>query len=80
MKRPMFSMLIYRLKEIAKAPNRDALLNEIMSCGFLFLDLTDKQVEQLKNVLKFYYTDLYIVHAEPDEHGFTDEFMYLRFK
>lgn len=61
-------------------PQRTKELNEFMSMGFMFLELTDKQAKQLKSVLKKAFPDKYIEYAEPDEHGFTAEFEYLRFK
>ena len=61
-------------------PEREQNLNVFMSQGYLFLDLTNKQVDVIKNLFKTEYSDEYVEYNEPDEHGFTSEFRYLRFK
>lgn len=59
---------------------RKIALQIFMQQGYLFLDLTDKQVSKLKAVLKGLYPDIYKEYNKPDGNGFTSEFMYLRFK
>lgn len=78
----VFKRMCDCLTEISKLnePVRENNLKLFMSQGYLFLDLTDKQVNKLKDVLKSNYPDKYITYSEPDEHGFTAEFEYLRFK
>ena len=61
-------------------PDRERRLNETMSAGYLFITLTDRQVRELKALLKRDFPDKYIEYAEPDSNGFTAEFEYLRFK
>ena len=70
------------LIEISKhsGEQKERELNLFMSQGYLFLDLTDKQVSKIKTVFKENYSDEYKEYNEPDEHGFTSEFRYLRFK
>ncbi len=70
------------LAEISKLnePARENNLKLFMSQGYLFLDLTEKQIEKLKSVLAVNYPDKYVVYDEPDQHGFISEFEYLRFK
>ena len=82
MKTMIFTHMCDCLKGIAQEPEpkRTADLRLFMSQGYLFLDLTENQIRQLKQVLSYYFTDLYIVYKEPDENGYTAEFMYLRFK
>lgn len=78
----VFKRMCDNLIEISKL-NEHAKENHLklfMSQGYLFLNLTDKQVEKLKNVLKAYFTDKYKEYNKPDEHGFIAEFEYLRFK
>ena len=71
-----------RLTQIAHydEPYRNDTLKVFMSQGYLFLELTNKQVEKLKALFKAEYPDKFVVYAEPDEHGFTAEFEYLCFK
>lgn len=78
----VFKRMCECLAEISKlnSPVRENKLKLFMSQGYLFLDLTDKQVNKLKAVLKSNYPDRFIEYSEPDEHGFTAEFEYLRFK
>ena len=78
----VFKTMCVNLVEISKLnePERERHLNLFMSQGYLFLNLTDKQVYKLKELLKAKYSDLYIQYSKPDENGFTSEFMYLRFK
>ena len=82
MTKSIFKQMCECLKGISQEqePKKTADLNLFMPQGYLFLDLTEKQINQLKQVLSYYFTDLYIVYKEPDENGFTSEFMYLRFK
>ena len=82
MKRTLFTRMCECLIGIAHEPEpkKTADLKLFMSQGYLFLDLTEIQTRQLKRILSAYYTDLYKVYTEPDENGFTSEFMYLRFK
>ena len=70
------------LAEIAKQnePARENNLKLFMSQGYLFLDLTDRQVDKMKAVLQANYPDKFIAYAKPDENGYTAEFEYLRFK
>ena len=78
----VFKRMCECLTEISKQnePVRENNLKLFMSQGYLFLDLTDLQVKHLQRILAAYFTDKYIVYAEPDEHGFTAKFEYLRFK
>ena len=78
----VFKRMCENLTEISKLnePARENNLKLFMSQGYLFLDLTDRQVNKLKAVLQANYPDKFIVYANPDEHGFTSEFEYLRFK
>ena len=78
----VFKRMCECLTEISKQnePVRENNLKLFMSQGYLFLDLTDKQVDKLKGVLSANYPDKFVVYAEPDAHGFTAEFEYLRFK
>ena len=61
-------------------PDRERRLNEILSAGYLYLSLTDRQVREFKALLKRDFPDKYVEYPEPDSHGFTAEFEYLRFK
>lgn len=61
-------------------PKREQRLKEIMSAGYLFISLTDRQVIKFKALLKRDFPDKFIEYPEPDPHGFTAEFEYLRFK
>lgn len=78
----VFKRMCECLTEISKLnePVRENKLKLFMSQGYLFLDLTDKQVDKLKGILKANFPDKFVVYANPDEHGFTSEFEYLRFK
>ena len=78
----IFRQMCVRLSEISELPEneKEKELKLFMSQGYLFLDLTEKQIYKLKELLKAKYTDLYIQYSKPDENGFTSEFMYLRFK
>lgn len=78
----LFKRMCDNLIEISRLnePARENYLKLFMSQGYLFLDLTDKQVANLKNILKVNYPDKYKEYAKPDEHGFVAEFDYLRFK
>lgn len=78
----IFKRVCHNLQEISKMDenNRQTNLQLFMSQGYLFLDLTDKQVDKLKTVLKDSYPDIYKEYNKPDNNGFTGEFMYLRFK
>lgn len=77
----IFKTMCDNLCEISRLnePARENSLKLFMSQGYLFLDLTDKQVNKLKAVLKENYPDKFKEHL-PDEHNFTAEFEYLRFK
>lgn len=77
----VFKRMCDRLVEISRLnePAREQHLKLFMSQGYLFLDLTDMQVSKLKCVLRINYPDKCKIH-EPDEHGFTMDFDYLRFK
>lgn len=61
-------------------PDRERRLNETMSAGYLFINLTDRQVREFKALLKRDFPDKYIEYPEPDSNGFTAEFEYLHFK
>lgn len=61
-------------------PKREQHLKIFMSQGYLFFELTEKQVNELKQVLKEHYPDKYIEYDKPDERGFVAEFECLRFK
>lgn len=78
----VFKRMCECLTEISKQnePVRENNLKLFMSQGYLFLDLTDKQVNKLKDVLRANYPDKFVDYTEPDEHGFTAKFEYLRFK
>lgn len=78
----IFKRMCESLVEISRLnePARENHLNLFMSQGYLFLDLTDRQVDKLKNVLKTNCPDKYKEYDEPDDHGYTAEFNYLRFK
>ena len=78
----LFNRMCERLTQIAhyNEPYREDTLNVFMSQGFLFLELTNKQVDKIKNVFKTHFPDIYKEYPTPDEHGFTSEFKYLRFK
>lgn len=78
----VFKRMCENMIEISKhtGEQRERELNLFMSQGYLFLDLTDKQVNKLKVVLKNNYPNEYKEYDKPDEHGFTSEFYYLRFK
>lgn len=82
MKTSLFKRMCENITEISKLDNeqREKHLQLFMSQGYLFLDLTDKQVDTLKTVLKTHYPDKYKIYDKPDSHGFTAEFEYLRFK
>lgn len=82
MKANIFKQVLNNLTEISKLnePARESHLNLFMSQGYLFLDLTDKQVSKLKECLVVNYPDKFITYEKPDEHGYTSEFHYLRFK
>ena len=80
MKNNIFNAMCDDLMRIAIAPNRDELLNVFMSQGYLFINLTDKQVDKLRVLFAACYPDIYEVFDEPDEHGFTAQFKYLLFK
>ena len=82
MKTTVFKRMCECLTEISKQnePVREHNLKVFMSQGYLYLDLTDKQVNKLKDVLSANYPDKFVVYAEPDENGYTAEFEYLRFK
>lgn len=82
MKKSMFMNFCLQLVGIAlitDIEDRKCRLNLLMSQGYLWLDLNDKQVDQVKQILLVNYPDMCKVH-EPDEHGFTMDFEYLRFK
>ena len=78
----IFKTMCRNLIEISKLENeqRERNFDLFMSQGYLFLELTDKQVSKIKEVLKEYYPDKFIEYDKPDEHGFTSEIAYLRFK
>lgn len=82
MKTNIFKRVCENLTEIAHMPTpaRDKHLDLFMSQGYLFLDLTDKQVTTLKVLFKREYPNIYREFPEPDDHGFTAEFKYLLFK
>ena len=75
-----FCQALVNVGHIEDTKQRDIELSAIMSMRFIFLDLTDLQVKHLQRILAAYFPDKYIVYAEPDEHGFTAKFEYLRFK
>lgn len=78
----VFKRVCENLIEISKLnePVRENNLKLFMSQGYLFLDMTDKQVDKLKDVLKANFPDKFVEYVKPDEYGFTAEFEYLRFK
>lgn len=82
MKINLFTRMCDNLIKISRLnePAREAHFKLFMSQGYLFLDLTDKQIANLKSILKLNYPDKYKEYATPDEHGFTAEFGNLRFK
>lgn len=83
MTRALFKRMCERLTTIAhmnEPEQRETHLRLFMSQGYLFLDLTDKQVDSLKSLFKKEYPDKFKEYSKPDEHGFTAEFEYLRFK
>lgn len=61
-------------------PLRQKQLDLFMVAGYMWIDLTDKQVQKIKVLLKNRFPDKYVEYPEPDSHGFTAEFEYLRFK
>ena len=63
----VFKTMCVNLVEISKLnePERERHLNLFMSQGYLFLNLTDKQVYKLKELLKAKYPDLYIQYSKP---------------
>lgn len=81
MKAREFKQFRENLTEISRMPEdiRDAHMKILMSAGFLWLELTDKQVDIIKEQLLKDFPDECIVH-EADEHGFTMDFRYIRFK
>ena len=82
MKKSMFESLCGNFKNIAimNKPERDKNLNDLMCAGYLFLDLTEKQINTLKELLKAKFPDIYKEYDTPDEYGCKAEFKYLRFK
>lgn len=74
-----FCLRLVGIALIEDKQDRDRRLNELMSCGYLWLDLTEKQAQQIKQILILNYPDKVKTH-EPDENGYTVEFEYLRFK
>lgn len=82
MKTKLFNKMCERLTQIAHydEPYRNDTLKVFMSQGYLFLDLTDKQVDKIRALFKSEYPDKFVEYEEPDEHGFTAAFEYLRFK
>lgn len=83
MKKSAFNSFCQHLVNVAhieEKKTREIELNALMSMGFVFLDLTDLQVKHLQRIFAAYFPEKYVVYAEPDEHGFTAEFEYLRFK
>ena len=78
----LFKNMCDCLTEIAHydEPIRNDTLKVFMSQVYLFLELTNKQVEKLKALFKAEYPDKFIEYGEPDEHAFTAAFEYLRFK
>lgn len=82
MKRMYFNNVVWSLIQISKMnePARTKHLDLYMTQGYIFLELTNKQAEEIKNVFKAHFPDIYKEYPTPDEHGFTSEFKYLRFK
>ena len=82
MKVSLFKRMCNELITISKTvdPERSTRLKVFMCQGYLFLSLTDNQVEALKKLLAEYYPNEYKVYDEPDEYGNTSAFYYLRFK
>lgn len=74
-----FCLRLVGIGQIEDKQDRDRRLNELMSCGYLWLDLTEKQVKHVKQILISNFPDKCKIH-EPDENGYTAEFEYLRFK
>lgn len=74
-----FCLQLVGIALIVDKDERDRRLNLLMSQGYLWLDLTDKQVDHVKHILIMNYPDKCKIH-EPDENGFTMDFEYLRFK
>lgn len=82
MKRTYFNSVVWSLIQISKMnePARTNHLDLFMSQGYIFLDLTEKQIAEIKTLFKTHFSDIYKEYHEPDEHGFIAEFKYLRFK
>lgn len=59
----IFRQMCVCLSEISELPEneREKKLKLFMSQGYLFLNLTEKQVYKLKELLKAKYTDLYTI-------------------
>lgn len=74
-----FCLQLVGIAQIKDLEERERRLRLVMSQGYLWLELTDKQVEHVKQILIVNYPDKCKIH-EPDEHGFTMDFEYLRFK
>lgn len=81
MKAREFKCFRKNLTEISRLPKdrRDAHMKILMSAGFLWLSLTDKQVDIIKEQLLNEFPDECNVH-EADERGFTMDFRYISFK
>lgn len=74
-----FCLQLTGIAQIEDRQERDRRLNEFMSAGFLWLELTEQQARQVKHILIENYHDKCKIH-KPDENGFTMDFEYLRFK
>lgn len=74
-----FCLQLVGIAQIEDKTDRERRLNEFMSAGYLWLDLTDKQAQQVKHILIENYPDKCKMH-KPDENGFTMDFEYLRFR
>ena len=74
-----FCLQLIGIAQIIDKQEQERRLKELMSCGYLWLELTEQQAKQVKHILISNYPNKCKIH-EPDENGFTMEFEYLRFK
>lgn len=82
MKTREFNLLCECFANISKMNDdaREIHFKCVMSKGYLFLDMTEKQVRKIKNVLQATFPEKFRYYDKPDEHGYTAEFEYLKFK
>ena len=74
-----FCLQLVGIAQIEDIAERERRLNEFMSAGYLWLELTEKQAQHVKQILITNYPDKCKIH-EPDAYGYTMEFRYLSFK